>query len=185
MADFVSLFLWYSFLGFLIEVGYTRLCRHPKQDRKCLLVLPLCPVYGLGAAAVLSMPWLILSQPLLVFLAGALVSTLVEYGAALFYEWGAGIRFWEYDRQPGNLSGRICPLYTFFWGLLSLLTVYVLQPLSAPLLAWCPLWLVRAFFLLFAADGLASLVLLHRTGTTDCLRWYRSLSLGQPRRESM
>lgn len=132
MADFFSIFFLYSFLGFLVEVGYTQLCRHAKKDRKCLLFLPLCPVYGLGAAAVLSMPGFILARPLLVFVAGALVSTLVEYGVALFYEWGVGVRFWSYDQQPGNLSGRICPLYTLFWGGLSLLTVYGFQPLLPP-----------------------------------------------------
>lgn len=124
MDQFFSTFFLYSFLGFLIEVAYTRLCHHPKQDRKCLLFLPLCPVYGLGALAVLSLPALLLRRPLLVFLAGALVATLVEYVVAVFYEKGVGVRFWEYDQQPGNLSGRICPLYTLFWGALSLLTVY-------------------------------------------------------------
>ena len=92
-------------------------------------------VYGLGALAVLSLPALLLRRPLLVFLAGALVATLVEYVVAVFYEKGVGVRFWEYDQQPGNLSGRICPLYTLFWGALSLLTVYGLQPLFSPLLA--------------------------------------------------
>ena len=76
MDQFFSTFFLYSFLGFLIEVAYTRLCHHPKQDRKCLLFLPLCPVYGLGALAVLSLPALLLRRPLLVFLAGALVANL-------------------------------------------------------------------------------------------------------------
>lgn len=90
MDQFFSTFFLYSFLGFLIEVAYTRLCHHPKQDRKCLLFLPLCPVYGLGALAVLSLPALLLRRPLLVFLAGALVATLVEYVVAVFYEKGVG-----------------------------------------------------------------------------------------------
>ena len=64
MDQFFSTFFLYSFLGFLIEVAYTRLCHHPKQDRKCLLFLPLCPVYGLGALAVLSLPALLPSPGL-------------------------------------------------------------------------------------------------------------------------
>ncbi|MFQ9411911.1 MAG: putative ABC transporter permease [Evtepia gabavorous] len=43
------------------------------------------------------------------------MATLVEYVVAVFYEKGVGVRFWEYDQQPGNLSGRICP-YTRFSG---------------------------------------------------------------------
>lgn len=180
MADLIVIFLSYSFLGFLVEVGYVRLLRHPKKERKCLLLLPLCPVYGFGAAAVLALPRSILSQPIGVFVAGALVCTLVEYGAAVFYERGVGVQFWVYDQQPGNLCGRVCPLYTLFWGGLSLLTVFVLQPLFAPLLARLPLWLIQGLFVLFAADGLISLLLLHRTGTPDCLCWYRSLPFPSP-----
>ena len=40
-------FLFYSFLGFLLEVGYAW-WTGGSLDRKCLLLLPLCPVYGLG-----------------------------------------------------------------------------------------------------------------------------------------
>ena len=43
-------FYLYSFFGFLLEVVYARLTRAKKRDRKCRLLLPLCPVYGLGAA---------------------------------------------------------------------------------------------------------------------------------------
>ena len=42
-------FIIYSFCGFLLEVAFARAIRHPKRDRKCLIFLPLCPVYGLGA----------------------------------------------------------------------------------------------------------------------------------------
>ena len=41
------IFLIYSFLGFLIEVAYARVTGEAKRDRKCRLLLPLCPVYGL------------------------------------------------------------------------------------------------------------------------------------------
>ena len=47
-------FLIYSFLGFLVEVAYVRLVGGVKRDRKCRLVLPICPVYGLGALAISS-----------------------------------------------------------------------------------------------------------------------------------
>ena len=57
-------FVLYSFLGFLLEVGYAR-CTGGRRDRKRTLLLPLCPVYGLGALAVLALPEAILVRPLL------------------------------------------------------------------------------------------------------------------------
>lgn len=36
-----------------------------------------------------------------------------------------GWEVWDYSDQPGNLMGQICPLFTFFWFLLSIPCVYV------------------------------------------------------------
>ncbi len=168
------LFFYYSFVGFLLELAYARLTHGAKQDRKCLLFLPLCPVYGLGACLILAMPPLLLHRPAAVFIGGALLATLAEYAAALFYDVAVGVRFWDYSDRPGNLSGRICPFCTLLWGGLALVLVYGLHPLSAPLLALVPGWLTGAGFLLFAADGLVSLWLLHRARDTAVLMWYRA-----------
>lgn len=171
MLTFVTEFFLYSFLGFLLEVVYARLINLPKRGRKCLLLLPLCPVYGLGALAILHMPPLLLRHPVSVFAAGGLLATLVEFSVGFLYEVGAGVRFWDYTHQPGNLGGRICPLYTLFWGILSLVLVYGLDPLLGPLTALTPAWVPLTLFLVFAADAPFSLWLLYQTGTTASLRW--------------
>ena len=175
-------FILYSFLGFLLEVAYAWLRGIRGESRKCLIFLPLCPVYGLGGAVILNMPDLLLRHPLSVFIAGGLLATLVEYAVGLFYEGVARVRFWDYSQQPGNLGGRICPLYTLFWGVLAMVLVYWLQPVLAPFLAQVPLWLVWVLFLAFSVDGILSLCLLHETGSTESLRWYRAF---QRPRESM
>ena len=70
-------FLFYSFLGFLLEVGYAW-WTGGSLDRKCLLLLPLCPVYGLGACAVLLLPGAVLRSPVLLVVVGGLTATAVE-----------------------------------------------------------------------------------------------------------
>ena len=70
-------FLFYSFLGFLLEVGYA-LWAGGNLDRKCLLLLPLCPVYGLGACAVLLLPAPVLRVPRALLLLGGLTATAAE-----------------------------------------------------------------------------------------------------------
>ena len=47
MALTLWLFWTYSFLGYLLEKAFAWLTRSPQQVRKCFLLLPLCPVYGL------------------------------------------------------------------------------------------------------------------------------------------
>ena len=97
----MAVWLWefwaFSFLGWCLERLFAALTRSPQQRRRCLLVLPLCPVYGLGMAAVLALP-------------------AVEY---LYHWWGdvfLGVRFWDYSTVPGNLRGRVCLPFSLAWG---------------------------------------------------------------------
>ena len=103
-------YFWiYSFLGYLLEKVFAKLTNAPQQGRKGFLMLPLCPVYGLGMLAILALPeagksgWRLLA-------AGGLVATAVEYAVHWGYEQFLGVRFWDYSRTFGNVRGRFaCP----------------------------------------------------------------------------
>jgi len=165
-------FVLYSFLGFLLEVAYAR-ATGGRPDRKCLLVLPLCPVYGLGACAILLLPRWIAAQPLLLIFFGGLVATGAEYAASLVYEKGLGVSFWDYQGLPGSFQGRVCPAFSLAWGTLALVLVRWVHPLLMPLLLNIPVpvtWLALATV---TTDLLLSAILLRRTGDRAVLRWYR------------
>ena len=80
-------FILYSFFGFLLEVAYAR-ATGGRGDRKSLLVLPLCPVYGVGACLILLLPRTVIQNPFTLFLLGGLAATAAEYGMAILYERG-------------------------------------------------------------------------------------------------
>ena len=49
-------YFWiYSFLGYLLERAFAAVTHAEHQGRRCFLLLPLCPVYGLGMLAVLAL----------------------------------------------------------------------------------------------------------------------------------
>lgn len=165
-------FIWYSFLGFLLEVGYAR-WTGGRRDRKCLLLLPLCPVYGLGACAVLLLPPVVLERPLLLAAAGGAAATGVEDGMALFYERVLRVSFWNYEGLPGSVRGRVCIPFALAWSLLMLPLVYLVHPAAARLAAAIPdpvSWAVLAALL---GDLAISGGILRRTGDRACLQWYR------------
>ena len=56
-------------------------------------------------------------------LAGALIVTMVEFGAGLLVNRGYGV--WDYRDQPGNLMGQICPQFTALWIPLSLAAIFL------------------------------------------------------------
>lgn len=164
-------FIFYSFLGFLLEVTFARVTDHPKKDRKCFLLLPLCPVYGVGA---LLIHWLagLGNGPLWVMAAGFLGAGAAELGMGLFYRRGLGVDFWDYSGQPFNLWGLVCLRFCLYWTALALLAVYGLDPLVLPLLERIPLRLGPPAAVLLGADGAVSALALRRAGTTDVLKWY-------------
>lgn len=165
-------FLIYSFFGFGLEVLFARAIRSDKRDRKCFLLLPLCPVYGLGALGILAAAAPLWRWPLLVALAGGAVATGAEYLMGLFYERALGVAFWDYSGLPLNVGGKICLPFSVAWGVLSLALVYLVHPAVTRLVAVLPAVLVPAAAAVLLADGAASVYLLKTTGTTDCLKWY-------------
>ena len=165
-------FMIYSFLGFLLEVGFARLIRAKKQDRKCFALLPLCPVYGLGALAILALPPAVRNSGPLLILFGGLAATGTEYFMAVLYETGLGVSFWDYSGLRFHLHGRVCPVFSLFWGLLAAVLVTKVHPTVVPIAADVPLPVSVSAMVLLAADSLYTAVLLRATGDTDCLRWY-------------
>ena len=162
-------FILYSFAGFLLEVAFARISGHPKRDRKCFLLLPLCPVYGLGMLAVLALPesW---RQSLWLIPAGAAAATAVEYAVHWAYETFLGVEFWDYSRMPGSLGGRVCLPFTLAWGMLTALTVWYVHPLVASLAAAVPTWATFGFLLLFSVDAVCSARFLWVTHDVEELR---------------
>ena len=133
-------FIIYSFLGFLLEVAFARMVGHPKRDRKCFLLLPLCPVYGLGACLIVLLASLG-RGPLWVAVAGGAAATGAELLMGAFYRFALGVEFWDYGHLPGSLGGLVCPQFSLCWTALALALVYGLHPAVARLAAGIPLWL--------------------------------------------
>lgn len=167
MSSLLWYFWIYSFLGWLIELSFAAASRSEDRRRRCLLVLPLCPVYGLGMLAALALPPM--GRPgLMIF--GGLAATAVEY----VYHWAGerflGVRFWDYARVPGNLRGRVCLPFTLAWGVLVWAAVRFVQPGAEALAAEVSPALTYACLLVFTADAVCSLRFLRVTGDLKGMR---------------
>ena len=165
-------FILYSFLGFLLEIAFARVIDHPKKDRKCLLLLPLCPVYGLGAMAIHFLAGL---RPgvLWVMVSGFVGATAAEFAVGSFCRHVLRVEFWDYSRMRWNVGGLVCLQFSLCWTVLALALVYGADPLLIPLIRSIPAWLGPPAAILLAADTAVSAVALRRTGTTRVLQWYR------------
>lgn len=163
-------FIAYSFAGFLLESAFAW-ASGGRPDRKGLLVLPLCPVYGAGACLILALPKWVDARPWALFLLGGLTATAAEYLASLWHEKALGVSFWSYDGLPGNLQGRVCLPFSLAWGTLSLGLVYWLHPRLSPWLERIPAPVGALALITLLADGLCTAAALRGTGDTASLRW--------------
>ena len=158
------LFWTYSFFGYLLETGYAAAARGRQQARKGFLLLPMCPVYGFGALAVLALPAELTADFWSLALWGGLAATAVEYAVHFLYDRLLGVQFWNYSQIRGNLRGRICLPFSLAWGLLVAALLPPVQALLTPALESIPPSITYAVLLLFSADAVTSLQLLRRTG---------------------
>jgi uncharacterized membrane protein len=68
-----------------------------------------------------------IQEPILIFIWGMLICSVVEYLASFVMEKAFSTVTWDYSDKLLNLHGRICLQYSCCWGLLALLVVYVLD----------------------------------------------------------
>ena len=71
-----------------------------------------------------------------IFLAGAVLASAVEYFTSWAMEKLFHARWWDYSKHRFNLNGRICLSISAAWGLLATVFVYQIQPHFESLIAW-------------------------------------------------
>jgi len=169
MAAWFWYFIFYSFAGYLLERWFAVWTKAEKQARKCFLLLPLCPVYGLGLTAVLGLPEPLRRWPWLI-VSAAVVTTAVEYAVHWAYEVFLGVHFWDYSAVKGNFRGRICLPFSLAWGLLSAVALLIFQPLLERWVPRVPAAVTYAALLLTTLDAVCSAQYLRMTHDPEGLR---------------
>ena len=168
MAKWFMYFILYSFLGYLLEKAYALTTHSAHQVRKCFLLLPLCPVYGLAMTALIALTEGVRNLPVLIVI-GALVCTGTEYLVHWFYDRVFHVRFWDYRDMPGNIRGRICPQFALAWGFLSAAALRWLQPVVAALTVRLPEVTIYVLWLILAADCVLTAAVLRQFQDTERL----------------
>lgn len=127
ITDYSLCFWIYSFLGWICESVYCSILFR-KPTNRGFLSGPVCPVYGIGALVLLLLLGGIPKNMILIFLAGAMVTTIIEYITAVLLEVVFHAKWWDYSENFLNFQGRICLLNTLMFGALSVVLIFFIQP---------------------------------------------------------
>lgn len=131
------LFVIDGVLGVVLETAYCTIWVYHGvfTSRMALLYLPINPIYG-SAGVLLSLALGgLAASPVLVFLVGLGICTGIEFVMSLWLERVTGAVFWDYREKRFNIDGRICLESAITWGVVSLVLVYVFDPLSLLLIS--------------------------------------------------
>ena len=144
-----------SLLGWCIEVLFPRFFSAKKWINPGFLVGPYLPLYGFSLCTLyllamleefipISFPVL---RKLVLFAVMALCVTAIEYVTGLIFIKRLKIKLWDYSDCWGNVDGVICPLFTFFWALLSAAYYFLIHPHILGALEWLAQKLAFSFFI--------------------------------------
>lgn len=121
------LFIIYSILGWCIEVVFCSLI-DKKLTSRGFLIGPYCPIYGWASLIMIVSLTRYINDPLVVFIMGALIASILEYITSFFMEKIFHARWWDYSTKSFNINGRICLKNSILFGLLCLILLYVVNP---------------------------------------------------------
>ena len=126
--NYFLIFIFYSFLGWLLEVTICSL-REKRYVPRGFLIGPCCPIYGFAALIMIISLNKYLNDPLIVFILSAIIASILEYFTSFAMEKIFNARWWDYSHKKLNINGRICLENAISFGILALILIYFVNPI--------------------------------------------------------
>ncbi len=145
-------------VGFLVETLWCLLKNGYIESRKSLVYGPLSVAYGIGGTILtVALSKMKSKSKAKVFLASFAVGTVAEYICSLGQEIVFGSVAWDYSELPLNINGRVCLLYSVFWGVLGVFWAEIILPWTDKVVGKIPFnlsrFLVWLFIVFFVFDA--------------------------------
>lgn len=121
-------FIIYSVAGFVVETIYALITKSTWESRQSFLYGPFCAIYGVGGVILVLFLRYFNKNNFQLFLGGFIVGSVVEYLVSLFAEIFLNVKWWDYSNQFLNINGRICLLFSIYWGVLSIYFMSYVHP---------------------------------------------------------
>lgn len=142
-----------SFAGVIVEIIWCLIRNGYIESRSGLVYGPFNLLYGFGAVAMTMALYKYRNRSSSISFAGGMImGSVVEYLCSWGQEMVLGSRSWDYSDMPFNLNGRICLLYSVFWGILGVMWIKNVYPRMAKVILHIPnktgkimTWILAAF----------------------------------------
>lgn len=86
-------------------------------------------IYGVGAVIIIVFSQYFNKNNITLFLGGYIIGSVTEYVTSFLVEVILHTKWWDYSNNILNVNGRVCLLYSIFWGILTIFLVKKFNPL--------------------------------------------------------
>ena len=121
-------FVFYSFIGYLLETGFGLISKGVIESRQSFLFGPFCAIYGIGAILMIITLNKFKDRPVLLFFGGVVVGSVAEYGMSFVCEKVFHFIWWDYSDYFLNINGRVCLYFSVMWGALAVILIRYVNP---------------------------------------------------------
>jgi len=123
------IFLIGSIVGWFVEGIWSLGKRHMFYNHSAFVLGHIDLVYGMASVILtLVLGKLKKCNNVIIFLVSFVVGSVLEYAASFGMEKMFGFIAWNYSSKFMNLNGRICLVYSLFWGILGIIWVRLIMP---------------------------------------------------------
>jgi uncharacterized membrane protein len=117
----------YSFIGWIYESTVCSISQK-KLINRGFLNGPVCPIYGFGALACILLLYQRTDNVFILFFAGMLLTSTIEYITAVLLEKLFNAKWWDYSHYRFNIKGRVSLLGAVVFGVLSVILIKFIHP---------------------------------------------------------
>ena len=124
------IFLFGCFFGWIVEGIWTLLKKGILINHSALIIGPFNIVYGVGAIILTLFLYKLKDKGnIVIFGMSFTIGTLLEYIMSFLMEKLVGFVAWNYSKKPFNINGRVCLMYSVFWGILGIIWIKIIYPI--------------------------------------------------------
>lgn len=123
------IFLFGCIFGWIIEGIWTLLKKGVLINHSALVIGPFNIIYGIGAVILTIILYRIQNKSSIeIFIISFFTGSILEYFMSYLMELVFGFVAWSYRTKPFNINGRICLIYSLFWGVIGIIWIKLIYP---------------------------------------------------------
>jgi len=144
-------------IGWIFEFFFRNLISHSGPKNRFFINPGFCkgpylPIYGVGLCVMFLISYFFStnypnSSKLFIILSIGLVMTLIEFVGGVYMLKVMNLRLWDYRKEPFNIMGVICPLFSLIWTALGAFYYLFVHPYMLNGLIWLSNNLAFSFFI--------------------------------------